>query len=52
MIIGTIPAHVSSLMKGKGKVIVLGATPANIRTIECKLAAISVKSIHTTITNH
>ena len=44
-VIGTIPAHVSSLLKGKGKIIVLGATPASIRTIETNLSAISVKSI-------
>lgn len=43
--LGTIPAHVSSLMKGKGKVIVFGAAPVNIRTIERNLSAIAVNSI-------
>jgi hypothetical protein len=42
---GTIPSHIASLMRGKGKVIVLGVAPANIKSIESNLSLACVNNV-------
>ena len=48
-IVGTIPGHISSIMKGSGRIFVFGVAPAEMKQIQGKLSAMSVDSIHTQI---
>ena len=48
-IAGTIPGHISSLMKGSGRIFVFGVAPTETKQIQAKLSAMSIDSIHTQI---